>query len=334
MEFCFLLSSERSGSNLITRLMDGHSRVCGPSPTHLFRTLLEHRARYGDLAEPGNWQALLEDTVALSSTKLGEWSTSISQQELADNVDRGALGRLLAYVYEKEAMVAGKDLLFVKENHFYRHFAAIDRLFPGCKFVFLVRDPRDMALSWKRASNLRGCVIRAAETWKADQSANLALYQALADERRIVGVRYEDLVSGTQGSLEKICALLDIDFEEAMVQLDARPANWTNASSTEEWANLRKPVIQDNFRKYPGALSAAEIQFIEGTCATEMQALGYALDHADRPSMASLRSAIQPLELYEKPGYSNQSDEVRNRHARRVAVLKQMRGRQAGPVWN
>lgn len=293
VEFCFLICSERSGSNLITRLMDGHSRVCGPSPTHLFRILLEYRSWYGDLGGPENWQVVLSDAVALWESKLGVWScSSISVEELEENVDRGSLAGLFRYVYEKEAESSNKRILFVKENHFFRHFAFVDRFFPDSKFVFLVRDPRDMALSWKLAPNLRGCVIRAAETWKADQVAGLALYHALAGTGRIVGVRYEDLVGKTSESLEKVCALLAIEFEEAMTHQDARPANWANADAGQEWANLHKPVIRNNFQKYPGVLSPEEVRFIEGTCAHEMRALGYPLDHAERPSLPSLRSAI------------------------------------------
>ena len=39
-ESCFLVSSERSGSNFITKIMDAHQDFCGPSPTHIIRTLL------------------------------------------------------------------------------------------------------------------------------------------------------------------------------------------------------------------------------------------------------------------------------------------------------
>ena len=327
MEFCFLISSERSGSNLITRLMDGHSRVCGPSPTHLFRILVEHRSRYGNLAERENWRLLLSDTVALFNTKLGIWHSSVSKHELEQNVDRGSLACLLRYIYEKEAAVSDKSFLFVKENHSYRYFPFLDRFFPESNFVFLVRDPRDMALSWKLSADLRGCVIRAAETWKTDQVASLALYDDLAVSERIVCLRYEDLLTKTHESLEKVCNLLGLKSEETMANLNRRPANWANAAVSQAWANLRKPVMRNNFNKYRTALSTEEIQFVEGVCETAMLQLGYALDYPDRPPLASLRSAIQPLEQYEKPHYASQPDELKKRQEKRVSVLKKIRNR-------
>lgn len=333
MVFCFLICSERSGSNLITRLMDGHSRVCGPSPTHLFRIILEHRARYGDLADAARWRALLDDVVALCESKLGVWETSVSAAELEAEVERGSLAGALRYVYEKEAAAAGKSVVFVKENHFYRHFAFVDRHFPRSKFVFLVRDPRDMALSWKGAANLRGGVIRAAETWKADQAAGLALHHGLAGTGQMVGLRYEDLVTATEERLSEICALLGLEPEEAMVHLERREGNRANAAAGPEWANLARPVIRDNFDKYRGALSREEIQFVEGTCANEMHALGYRPDFSDRPPLPELRAAIQPLELYVKPQYARQPEADRERQGRRVEVLRAIRGRRGAPVF-
>ena len=333
MSFCFLISSERSGSNLITRLLDGHSKVCGPSPTHLFRILVERRSHYGELRDPERWRFLLEDATDLFETKLGSWNCSLSAGELAEEVEPGSLAHLLRYVYEKEAIAEGKEVVFVKENHIHRHAAFLERHFPDSRFVFLVRDPRDMALSWKRAKNLRGCVIRAAETWKSDQCSSLSLYHTLLEEGRVVGVRYEDLVAKTETTLKRVCSLLELEFEAPMVELDKRESNWSNASATSEWANLSKPVIQNNFRKFEGALSADEPEFIERTCHNEMKAVGYEPESKPTKPLSELRAAIEPLELYVKPQYDEQPEADKRRHARREQVLNKMREREAAALW-
>lgn len=333
MDFCFLLSSERSGSNLVTRLMDGHREVCGPSPTHLLRVMLEQRQRYGDLQQPDRWHQLLDDAASLMDTKLGSWRTSVTADELAAEVPPGSLGGVFRHVYEKEASAWGARIVFVKENHVYRNFAFLEREFPGSTFVFLARDPRDMALSWKRSVDLRGGVIRAAETWQVDQCSALVLSHELARTGRIVGLRYEDLVADPSAQLGRICDLLAIAFEPSMVELDTRPSNRENAEAAAGWANIAKPVTEASVGGHAAGLSVEEVQFVEATCRTEMQFLGYEPVHADRPSLVELREAVLPLERYVKPGYAEQPARTRERHARRAAVLNEINSRPPAGSW-
>ena len=206
MEFTFLMCSERSGSNLITRLLDSHSHYCGPSPTHLFRILLDHRDRYGDLSDDGNWSRLVGDAVELFNTQIGVWRTTWDPARLAAATPRRTLGALLATIYGAEAEAHGKPRIFIKENHLYRYLPFLLAEFPDLRVVWVVRDPRDMALSWKRSPNLRGCVIRAARTWQADQSEALRVYAQLRDSGRIALLRYEDLVADAPAVLEPLCS--------------------------------------------------------------------------------------------------------------------------------
>ena len=86
-KFVFLLCSERSGSNLITRMLGSHPVVCSPSPAHLVRILCENRLRYGDLRVDRNWHALLDDTMALFLTKLGSWHTVMAVDTCTEGGD-------------------------------------------------------------------------------------------------------------------------------------------------------------------------------------------------------------------------------------------------------
>ncbi|HQU74545.1 MAG TPA: sulfotransferase, partial [Calditrichia bacterium] len=210
MDFTFLLCSERSGSNLITRLMDNHSQYCGPSPTHAMRIVLENAAGYGDLQDPGNWELLIEDIADLFQAKMGVWATRWTRSELLQITTPGDLSGLFRAFFEREARGHHKNRLFVKENHLYRQWDFIRRHFPEARFVWLVRDPRDMALSWKKSPNLRGCAIRSASIWQQDQSACLSLYHQLENRPFILKIHYEDLVADTPATLRKVCTFLDI----------------------------------------------------------------------------------------------------------------------------
>ena len=61
MHFDFLICSERSGSNLITKILDSHPSVCGPFPALLIKNIGWYLFRYGDLQNDSNWRTLLTD---------------------------------------------------------------------------------------------------------------------------------------------------------------------------------------------------------------------------------------------------------------------------------
>ncbi len=61
MDFDFLFCSERSGSNLITKIMNAHPDICGPSPTHALRVFCHQYFRYGDLRNDAHWRVLIDD---------------------------------------------------------------------------------------------------------------------------------------------------------------------------------------------------------------------------------------------------------------------------------
>lgn len=326
MEFTFLMCSERSGSNLITRIMDSHPEVCGPSPVHLFRILTENIMRYGDITDNENRAVLIKDIIELLDTKLGEWVTKWNFETLYRASSGKSLSGILRLIYESEAQAQGKHRLFIKENHSYRYYRWLKREFPNSRFVWMVRDPRDMALSWKLSPNLRGSVIRATKTWQEDQSQSMKLYlAAIPDE--VTLLRYEDLLTTAEKSLHSICQNLKLAFNPEMLAFFQASATRTNARKSKDWQNLEKPLMQKNFNKYSSGLNRDEIRYIESQCAAEMDFLGYNRDWETLGDADALELEIEPLEVHEKPEYQKLPEAERTMRAKRYEVEKRIKAR-------
>ncbi len=266
MHTVFLICSERSGSNLITRMVDNHPQFCGPSPTHLIRLLVQHRLAYGDLRVAENWDDLCADAADVLATGLGEWRTQPTALELLDVRPR-TLPALLRHVFEGEARACGKERLFIKENHAARLLPFLLTAWPDAQFVYLVRDPRDMALSWKNSAIHRGDVVRAARVWQQDQAEGIAALAQLQDSQRLHRLSYEDLVVVPELELLRLCRFLNVRFCPAMLEFHQAPATVANARQTAAWENLAKPVIAGNARKWQEGLDNTEIALVEAVCA-------------------------------------------------------------------
>lgn len=293
MRFSFLMCSERSGSNLITRMLDAHSCLCGPATKHLLNPVARNAFRYEPLEHPGHWQALLDDIHHLLDADFSQWRRRFSRDDLAALADTGDLPGLLRQVFAEEARSHGKAAVFVKENHVYEFIAFLLIHFPEANYVYQVRDPRDMALSWKNNPGHPGGVCRAARQWQADQQNSLKLYSELRRLGRARLVRYEALISDPEPVLTEVLAMMGLPYEPGMLAYHESELTRANASRQPAWSNLGRAVMADNQRKYREALGADEIRAVESICFHEMQHLGYACEH-DKAELDRFAAEVLP----------------------------------------
>jgi len=298
MQFDFLMCSERSGSNLITKILDAHSRLCGPFPTHLLRHMSLNLFRYGDLTEDRNWLVFLEDVENLLQHRIGVWSTEFRADMVRDLPHR-SLASVYRFVYEREAQAQGKKRVFVKENHLYQILPYVLSHFPESRFVFFVRDPRDMALTWKRAGTAAGGVRTASRVWRDDQQGSILARGFLQDQRRVLLLRFEDLLADSESTVRRLCEFLCLDFEEGMLEFHRKGIVRGNAERLSSWQDLGKPLIRDNFNLYRKQLTPEEIRYVELECAEQMSYLAYARDFDFSISREQLESAL-PAEQEER----------------------------------
>jgi len=338
MDLIFLMCTERCGSNLLTRMMDAHPEVAGPPPTHAFRTFSQNLLRYSDLSRDEHWLDLTRDLADLLANQLGAWKTTAPAAEIRALAHERSLAAALRFVYEREALAHGKRALFIKENQTYRFLPYLLQAFPGARFVYLVRDPRDMALSYTLSPNHPGDVREGARIWRRDQEQAIACYGFLKPFGRIHLLRYEDLIAAPETELCKVCAFLGLPFSEAMLRFHEEPSTRVNAARLRDWENLSRPVMSQNKRKYRAALSEAEIRCVEGICRTEMEILSYPLEYQRSepvPAEAVLETGPTPdapdapdaSEASEAPAEGREA-EIR---ARRIEILNRILSRPRVP---
>jgi hypothetical protein len=325
LKFSFLMCSERSGSNLITRMLDAHSAICGPATKHLINPVARNAFRYEPLAEPGHWQALLEDIHFLLNAEFSHWRKSFSMNDLAGLAGPGDLPTLIKRIFAEEAEAHGKSVVFVKENQVYEFIAFLLIHFPEAHYVYQVRDPRDMALSWKNNPGHPGGVCRAARQWQADQQNSLKLFNDLHKLGRAKLVHYEQLISEPESVLTDVLSMLGLSYEPAMLSYHESELTKANAGQQHAWSNLGKAVMTDNKRKYRESLSPDEIRAIESICYLEMRHLGYEcefdkaeLDRFAGQSLAAFEAADTRAKAWSQPDSVKANVEAKKRFYQRL----------------
>jgi hypothetical protein len=304
----FLMCSERCGSNLITKMLDAHSAICGPATKHLINPVARNAFRYEPLTDAAHWAALLDDIHGLLSADFSHWRRSFTRAELDTLAAPGELAALIARIFDAEAQAHGKLHVFIKENHVYEFIAFLLLHFPQARYVYQVRDPRDMALSWKNNPGHPGGVCRAARQWQTDQQNSLKIVNELHKQGRACLVRYEQLIAEPRAVLTEVLALMGLHYEPAMLSFHESELTRANAGQQPAWANLDKALMSGNKDKYREALSADERRAIESICYYEMQHLGYGcdfdkaeLDRFAREELAAFEPRDTQAKVYAQP---------------------------------
>jgi LPS sulfotransferase NodH len=325
-QFLFLVCSERSGSNFITSLLNGHSSICGPAPTHLFRLFGTNAGNYGDLAADSTWQVLAEDMITNFECKLGTWLQAVSAEELMSKARSRTTAAMLEVIYDKEATADQASHVFVKENHTYRFAPFLLAHFPSCRLVWMIRDPRDVASSWVKTESIPGGIEKAVSTWVEDQQESLSLYHQLRGSGRIIRISYEELIADTEATLRRLTEYFGLPFEETMLEFYRQPRVRENAQRIHAWSNLGIPVMTNNAGKFRHTLSEHDLRYVELSCHHLMVALGYqpelVTEPPDESGVAEQLAALQPQI---NPGsYRIESEDEQRIREQRLAAIRQV----------
>ena len=279
MQKIFLFCTERSGSNLLTKLMNAHTQICGPSTKHLLNPTFRNLHRYEPLNEKKNWLQFLDDLLNLYNVDFASWNSSLTRDELIGAINCGAIDHLFHYIFDKETKSANKKICFIKEIKLYEIVPHINFFIPNAKFVYMVRDPRDMALSWKKSLIHKGGVVEAAKQWKIDQQQYLKFFHLENKKQTIKLLRYEDLLSNPKEELSRIFSFLNLNYEPVQESFYKDLKTKENSKKNDAWKNISKGLLHGHKEKYKTELSAEEISIVQHICFDEMNFFNYPIEN-------------------------------------------------------
>jgi hypothetical protein len=125
--------------------------------------------------------------------------------------------------YETYAARRGKVRYGDKTPPYRAHMPLIDSLLPEARFVHLIRDGRDVALSrrglWFESGESVSDVARA---WRNEVGSARTQGRAV---RHYLEVRYEDLVAKPAAELGRICEFVELPYDPAMLRYHKNAAS-------------------------------------------------------------------------------------------------------------
>ncbi len=205
----FVVSATRSGSTLMRLMLDSHPEMAIPLETHFVPDLIKAR----------RWERADADRLAEVVTTHRRWGDfHLDADELTrrfNAVEPLEIGEVIRVFYELYAEQQGKPRWGDKTPGYVREMMRIEHVLPEARFIHLIRDGRDVALSVLGRDWGPDTVEGAARRWKKrvmrgrEQAARLPHYTE---------VRYEDLILETEPTLLRVCEYVELDYDESMLR--------------------------------------------------------------------------------------------------------------------
>lgn len=257
----FILGAPRSGTTFLASLLE--KTVYGaPFETHFITKYYSKLESYGDINNFKNFERLLNDI--LSERAVMQWDLTIDKkiffQQFNGDVKFALLADKLCFMAaQKKGYQGWGD----KTPGYVGDFSVIEELFPDSKYLYIVRDGRDVALSLMQKDWGPNNVYYCAEYW-AHLNRNSSSLLELRDKGQLYYLRYEDLLDNVEFYIDEIYKFLDMEYTQ------------------EDLLELSKTVQKGNYNKWKKHMSNFQIQIFENMASGTLRKFGYETSHEEK----------------------------------------------------
>lgn len=318
--YFFIVGCPRSGTTLLSRIVEAHPEMAVASETHWIPLPFDPR--------PGppfdGWRATVTADATITPALLPMLAGNdrfkrmgVNPEELERAFEGDApvsYASFTSRIFDLFARAHGKQHAGDKTPHYVRKLPLLHRLWPSARFIHLIRDGRDVALSmfdWKTRRGRPSLLRRRPRinpaysfpSWHYDRASTVALFWewhvrlGQADGKELGPglyheVRYESLVADPAGESAAICAFLGVPYDEAMLHFHVgRERRTPFLDAKRSW----RPVTR-GLRDWRESMSADELRSFEAVAGGLLDELGYsrALEAppAETPAHQRLREAF------------------------------------------
>lgn len=301
--FLLVTGCPRSGTSLLANELMRHYDVAIPFETHFIPVFHFWRRLYGDLSQAANRARMLADIylfsrlwIASSKTfsRAGIVRASIlitephSRDIVAGSHDFASLVHCLFQSFAQlngAAHYADKSAFFnpVSPEAFARALGPI-------RIVAVVRDGRDVFLSWQTTWFGTTNAVTAARTWRQ----HVAVINARTNNREdALILRYEDLISDPEKTLARAASFLGLFARPAPIEPDLV----AGMATAPEHAQLKSPPSPRSTGRYRLEMPGWQQHLFQRLCGDVLTQHGYERSQAatGRPMRQFLEFILAPV---------------------------------------
>lgn len=272
----FILGAERSGTNLLRAILQSHSQIASPPPAGFVDALAPFEKNYFSDADRPRLDQFVNDLNVLIKTHHNPWGVQFEANQIDKRVGgRPSFWKVFCTVNDIYAEMHNSAIWASKEPGLFRHINEIALHVPNARFVYLVRDGRDVVASMLRGHLHEFHIYFAALNWACTQRLCLAAMSDHNMRSRLHLLKYEALISDPDQEIKKMMEFVGLSYESQQLHFYKNEEVINHANRSRFWKNLSMPINGNNSNQYQNYLSKNEIKIFETIARKELNQLGY-----------------------------------------------------------
>lgn len=272
----FILGSGRNGSTMLNRMLNQHSELFLPSEQYFLGPSI-FKFHYYNYAI---WRDLVK--IIVGELSPGAASHTWTLKSLPDLKSLFLLPKthknlqyLLDMMYRHYGESIGKLTRWGDTTPLNTYYLPeVYHTFPKAKYLFLIRDGRDVVASYKKGGsamlNELAIPSNAARHWMH----SLEKWNYLSRKTEVMLVRYEELVQHPEGILREISEYLNVGYQPQMMDFHQKIPD-TEMYKLAIHENLKRPVFNSSIGNYKEILSQDEIKEVTDIIQVGLKKFGY-----------------------------------------------------------
>lgn len=281
----FIVGSARSGTTLLRLILNAHPEVAVPPESRFVTEFWGGR----DEVEATEFLARLG-----AHKRFQQWDLPIEavRNELGEQ-SRLPYAAAVEAPFRAWARVHGKTRWGDKTPRYVEHIPFLARLFPGSRFVHLIRDGRNVALSFADVPFGPKTAARAAALWADRVRAGYTAGRSL-EPGRYMEIRYEDLVEDAEGEAKDLCDFLELPFHPDMLDYTEKARELMLPSAQELNPHVTERP-RPGVRSWEDDMAPHDVEVFEAVAGDVLSELGYARRYPSPGVRARLAAVIARL---------------------------------------
>ena len=270
----FIVGCPRSGTTLLRDLLRSHPGITIAPESHFIPRFY---LSYGDpSSDQEAWRIARS---ILKTRRVGLWQI-VAQP--TDFIGCRSFSEVTTRLFELWAREKGKPRWGDKTPHYVRHIPLLIQLFPDAQVIHVVRDGRDVALSWLRTRFEPRNLYKAARLWK-EMATKGRRDGATLPADSYLEVRYETLLADPEATMRGVCQFLNEPWEPAVLTPSRFDVMFGKKSRVRTDAALHRDIVRDNAGKWRAAMSLRQRALFESVAGDLLGELDYPLEGLARP---------------------------------------------------
>ncbi len=289
----FIIGSNRSGTTLLTTILNAHPQVFA-TPEMRFVMALYNPYFYKNKLSPRIATDIRQYVTLLfnsenTNEQINAWRKLISfDEQVLLNFDLASLDDFdyasISKLFLLNLKITNKDTSHVKtivdkNPNYIFYVKQLIELYPAAKFIVAMRDYRAVLLSTKQSGHKKGELLKNMFRWKWENQEIWKLHQQFPN--KLLLIPYEQLSTSPKVVINNVCNFIGIEFDENMLQhnkkiQDTAEVKTNNERTKKIVSELAKPINASRVDAWKTQLSEQEIAITDLICGNIGSKFGYA----------------------------------------------------------